>query len=251
MKIKILNLNIWLGGKLFDSALRFIREENPDLLLLQEVYDGKSENLPRNLRTTDVLKEELDLEYYYFSPSMLDNLKEGKIGRGNAIFSRFSIKEKNTFFFDRPYGEYSEYNSEDFAFFPKNLQHIEVEINKKLFNIFNTQGIWGLDGRDNARRLKMSKTIVNTIKDKKNVVLAGDFNLQPDTVTIQNIEKYLRNVFKNELTSSFNMKRKTNPGYATAVVDMLFASRNLKVVDHYCPQIDVSDHLPLVCVIEV
>ena len=93
----------------------------------------------------------------------------------------------------------------------------------------------------------MSKIIRDQIKDKENVILAGDFNVRPDTKTIHNIEKVLKNVFKDELVTTFNMKRKTNPGYATAVVDMIFISHNTAVVSHSCPPVDISDHLPLVC----
>ena len=42
------------------------------------------------------------------------------------------------------------------------------------------------------------------------------------------------------------MRHKTKPGYATAVVDMMFGSKNSQVVEHYCSEIDISDHLPLV-----
>ena len=47
------------------------------------------------------------------------------------------------------------------------------------------------------------------------------------------------------------MRRKINPGYATAVVDMVFASSRLKILDHQCPDVDISDHLPLVVKIEI
>ena len=54
-------------------------------------------------------------------------------------------------------------------------------------------------------------------------------------------------MFKDELKTTFNMKRKTDPGYAAAVVDMIFISKNIEVISHDCPQVDISDHLPLVC----
>ena len=97
----------------------------------------------------------------------------------------------------------------------------------------------------------MSQKIVNNLQGKEHVILAGDFNLQPNTQTISNIEKQLKNVFRGELKTTFNMKRKDNPGYASAVVDMIFVSKHIKILKHYCPNVDVSDHLPLVCVFEV
>ena len=120
-----------------------------------------------------------------------------------------------------------------------------------MLNIYNTQGIWGFHGNDNQRRLNMALTIVNKIKDQENVILAGDFNVYLNTKTIKNIELYLKNIFKNELKTTFNMARKENSSFATAVVDMIFVSNNIKIVGHYCPNVDISDHLPLVCTLEV
>jgi endonuclease/exonuclease/phosphatase family metal-dependent hydrolase len=120
-----------------------------------------------------------------------------------------------------------------------------------ILNIFNIHGIWGLDSKDNERRLKMSKIIVDEIKNKENVILAGDFNVNPNTKTIENIELYLKNVFKDELKTTFNMKQKVGKGYVTSVVDMIFVSKYINAIRHYCPDLDISDHLPMVCILEL
>lgn len=247
MRFTFVTLNIWLGGKLFDAALDFLKEQNPDILALQEVYNGTGLSLPKNERTVDVIKETLGYEYASFSPCFLDIGTKGHVERGNAIFSRFPLQHVSSIFYDMPYGEYSDSKPEDFPIFPRTLQHATLQIGDKNVDVFNTQGIWGEDGDDSARRLKMGEIIVREIQEKEHVILAGDFNLKPHTKTIKNIESQLTNVFKDELKSTFNMKRKTNPGYATAVVDMVFVSRSIEVKHHVCPNVDISDHLPLVC----
>jgi endonuclease/exonuclease/phosphatase family metal-dependent hydrolase len=96
----------------------------------------------------------------------------------------------------------------------------------------------------------MSEIIVNQIQDKSNVILGGDFNLLSTTQTVQNIERHLTSVFKKELPTTFNVKHKNlekSPGYATSAVDMMFVSPDLKIVSKSCPDVDVSDHFPLVC----
>jgi endonuclease/exonuclease/phosphatase family metal-dependent hydrolase len=250
MQVKFVTLNIFKGN-LIDEAVDFIKSENPDILALQEVFNGKDPSLTRNLRLYQTLKEELGYQHSVFSPECFYNLHEGKIEHGNAIYSKFLIKEEHAIFYDVPFSESYIDNQENYAFHPRNLQHSVIEAEGARLNVFNTHGIWGLKGRDNKRRLKMSKIIVDSIQNKENVILAGDFNLQPDTQTIKNIEKYLTNVFKNELVTTFNMKRKDNPDYGKVVVDMIFVSRNIKVVEHYCPKVNVSDHLPLVSVLEI
>ena len=39
MKIKVLTLNVWHGGRLWDEMIEFLVKEDADLLLLQEVYN--------------------------------------------------------------------------------------------------------------------------------------------------------------------------------------------------------------------
>lgn len=251
MTFKLINLNMWIGGKLLDSALDFLSRENPDILTLQEAFNGRGDSLLRSERTIEVLKTQLNYKYSFFSKCFMDEATKGKVDRGNVILSRFPILNTNDVFYDRPYGAYSENRPQDFPILPRTIQHAEIQINNKVVNVFNTQGIWGLDGDDNERRLGMSKIILAQVKDKDNVILAGDFNVKPNTKTINNIEKLLINVFKDELTTTFNMKRKTNPGYAIAVVDMIFVSKNIEIVSHNCPQVDVSDHLPLVCTFNI
>ncbi len=256
MKLKIINLNILHGGRFMDNLLHFLKNANADILCLQEVYNGTNSKWERRYRTVEVLQLELSLPYVRFAAEMLDRADFGKVDQGNAIFSKFPLEEKETIFYDVPYGEYSE-NEEnakkdgDFTFWPHNLQHVIVQLPHKNLHLFNTHGIWGLDGGDNPRRIHMSNTIIDQIQDMDSVILAGDFNLRPATQTIQNIQKHLKNVFKDELVSTFNMKQKKNPGYATAVVDMVFVSSDIAVAEHCMPQVDISDHLPLIVTIEV
>lgn len=256
MKIKVIDLNLFEGGLYFDNTKKFLKEENPDILCLQEVYDGKDKELKENLRTLEVLKKFLPSFYYHFAPEMLYIRKEGKFPLGNAIFSKFPIVKTNVTFYDIPYGEYNAYlqNDNKFDFFstlPKNLQYAQINLNGLKLNVFNTHGIWGRHGDDTKRRLEMGKTIVSQIANKDNVILTGDFNLFPQTQTVKNLEKYLKNVFANKLRTSFNVKLKPHPGnYANSVVDMMFVSKDVKVLEKYCPNVDVSDHFPLVSVLE-
>jgi len=194
----------------------------------------------------------------------LDNRDIGKIEQGNTIFSRFPIKSTQVIFYDRLYNDKYEEKFENFPNTPRNLQQVVLGVKGKEVNIFNTQGIWGTDGEDNERRSNMINIIIEQIKGKQNVILAGDFNLKDSTQAVANIEKYLINIFKGEAKTSFNMKRKIKsgvnfgfdrpeavPGYAQAVVDMIFSSSNIKVIKHKYAEVDISDHLPLVTILEI
>jgi endonuclease/exonuclease/phosphatase family metal-dependent hydrolase len=253
MKIKFICLNLWFGGKLFEPIIEFLQREKPDILAVQEVYDSKDKKIEDRFRSVEEIKKRLGFKYDFFSPACVAVFPDKKIPAGNAIFSHFPISKSNTIFIHSSFGEVENYEAPiaiDFSFTPRNMQHAEIKINNNKLNVFNTQGVWGKDSADNEDRLKMSEAIVQNIKDKENVILCGDFNITPETQTIGNIEKYLKNIFKGEIKTSFNVKQKTNPIFSSLVVDMIFASHNLKIVNYYCPKVDVSDHLPLAAIFE-
>jgi endonuclease/exonuclease/phosphatase family metal-dependent hydrolase len=249
VQLKFLTLNLFEGGVFWNNALDFLISQQPDIFCLQEAYNSYDENLAPNLRSVEILAKHFNNYYFRFAPLLRHIRQEGKIEFGNLIFSRFPIISHREVFFDIPYDpEYvREEKKGDYRRIPRNLQLAEIKANDKIINVGNVHGIWDFHGRDNPRRLQMSKIIVKEIKDRQNVILAGDFNISPDTKTIKNIEKELNSVFKESLISTFNMSHKTNPGYAAAAVDMIFVSKNIKIFNKSCLQVDVSDHFPLIC----
>lgn len=248
MKIKVVCLNVWIGGILFAELLDFLRTENADILLLQEVRSNSGKNLPREYQTHQVLQKELGYEYASFAPAFIDSINSQEVVQGNLVLSKYPLREIKTIFYDIPFGIRID-EPEYYAVTPRNLQHVLVEIGDKSIHLFNTQGIWGTNGLDTERRIAMGKIIAHEVSQVSPVLLAGDFNILPESETISLIEKQLVSVFKDELTTSFNVTRKNlllSPGYANSVVDMFFVSKELIVQNHYCPQVDISDHLPLV-----
>lgn len=256
MRLKYLQLNIWRGGELFDALLEFLKSEKVDIMALQEVYDGKNPQLPNKFQTMEILKNEFKDHFFSFSPTWSDNRSNGKFEVGNAVFSKFPIVSSKTVFYKEKYREVTEEadfanknNYKIFITYPRNLQMVEIRLGQVNVNVFNTHGVWGFDAEDSERRLEMSKTIIKQLKGKENVILSGDFNVKENTKTIGNIEKLLKNVFKGELQTTFNtrqMQKKNIVNFIPQVVDFVFVSEDLKAVQHYSPEADVSDHVPLV-----
>lgn len=251
MKMKVLTLNMWSGGKLLDVVLSLLNRENADIITLQEVNSGGSEKLQRRFRTISEFRRLLAYPYYQFDPALFNFEQGERIEHGNLVLSKFPITYKSNIFIDGSYSEFDWNKRTDFANVPPIFQHVAVDANGKMIDVFNIHGVWGEDGKDSPRRLHMSKLLLSQIQGKENVFLAGDFNVVPDTKTIGDIENELSNVFKRELISTFNMKHKDKGGYATAVVDMIFVSKHIEVVNHYSPRDDVSDHLPLVAEVQL
>lgn len=227
-----------------DEAIDYIRKENPDIIALQEVYAGTNPAWERRFRTMEVLKKELGYPYEAFAPTFLEVKDFGEIQQGSAILSRYPIVQQESFFFDVPYGKRLRDDAE-YSFTPRNVQRVAIALPDTVLTVCNTQGIWGTDGLDNERRLEMGRIIEDVVKDVSHLVLTGDFNVRPGTKTIQGMEKHLTNVFQGELKSTFNMKQKTHPVFEEIVVDMLFVSPDIRVGEHTCLNVNVSDHLPL------
>ncbi len=254
MHIKFLQINVWWGGWLWQNLVDFIKKEDPDIITVQEAYHAKDPDLAPNFRTISEFKKIFNYPYLDFVPEFLD-IREGRqIEMGNAIFSKFPITSTDSKYFVGQYQEWGKDQDEAMGSdkIPRRLQHAVLNINNKVVDLFNVHGIVNNRGSyDSPERLHMSELIVKQVKGKPNVILAGDFNVQPNTETIRNVEKHLVNVFKDQLKSSFNMRRKDDPGYATATVDMVFVSKNIKILAQHCPDVDISDHYPLLATLDI
>jgi endonuclease/exonuclease/phosphatase family metal-dependent hydrolase len=255
MTIKIISLNLWIGGIFFEEIISFCKKENADVYFFQEVYNSSDVALPAQYRSFTELQKQLNIPHAHFAPAFIETVEEvdTKMVQGNAILSRFPLTEISVTHYDVPFGE--RINSrEAFHLSPRSLQHVTAAVENQTLHLLNTQGIWGEDGEDSPRRLQMAENIVAEIGESHPVILAGDLNVRPHTQTIATIEKKVINVFKDELRTTFNVKQKDlekYPGYAEAVVDMLFITSDISVVEHWCLNVDISDHLPLVAILEI
>ena len=251
MEIKFLTLNTLHGGKMFDNLIAFVKGEKPDIAFFQEVYNGYDESLERRFRAFEEFKKEFGfLPYAVFEPSLFDSSR-GNIGWGNAVFSRFPILSSKGLFFEYPLADFSLGKGHDPYYVPRNLQCVEFDLSEKTLYGFNIHGVWDLHGDDSPRRFQMLEVVRNAIKGKLPAILAGDTNLLPKTQFVREIEKDLKSVFGTSLESTFNMRHKTKPGYATAAVDMIFVSPDIYVLERRMPDVDVSDHMPLTAVLKI
>lgn len=247
MILKFVSLNIWFGGLLLEPLLQFLEQENADIVALQEVYDSNDTTLPLQYRSIDCLKERLQYPYIDFAPEFLDlDRTAGKAQRGNAILSKLPIQNRQVTFFGSTYSETYRETPQNASACPHNLQHVVLSSASQDINVFNMQGVWDLDGDNysNERR-RMSEVMIEATKGLPNVILTGDTNAKPSNQAIRNIT-HLTSVFGDDLKTTFNMQRKDNPGYATAAVDMIFVSPHITVLERSCPDVDISDHLPLI-----
>lgn len=253
MRLKILTLNIEHGGITMQPILDFIRQTNADIVLLQEVHSSGDRSLEPRLRTMQYMTEKLDYTFSNFSPIYrdFDNTQDGSTYSGNAVFSRYPIHSSKSHYFHLSYTEQYRDSFEAAPTCPPMLQQCEIITDAGVLNVFNLHGPVDLDGElYTLGRQKMSDAIIDLTSALPRVILGGDTNAKPVNTAFTRI-KHLQSVFGDSLTTTFNMKRKTLPGYATAAVDMLWHSSDITVVSKDCPNVEISDHLPLVVTISI
>lgn len=255
MQIKVVSLNTWHGGRLFNNMVDLLRAQNADILMLQEVFNSDDPTLEPRFRCYTELQKLLGYKYAQFAPALTYTASDSDgVIQGNAVLSKFPLTSQEPIFFNEPFGEYIE-GMDNAPRCPRNLQRVVAQTPVGPMHILNLQGVWDLDGDNpSEKRYNMANIIIEQTKDKKRVVVAGDTNAKPTNKAMLTIEQHLDSVFKNELKTSFNTRRKDMakfPGYGTAVVDLMYVSRDVKVLAKDCPDVDISDHLPLTATLEI
>lgn len=257
--MKLISLNTW-GGKIFDPLIDFIslHSQNTEIFCLQEIYDTKLDakdykGIRANLLSE--LKNILpDFKIFYFP------IKNGfddrarpvpfPLAYGQAIFVKNSIRinfEEDYFIFKH---EDNKPLKSDFSNLSTPLQYISFMADSREFSIFNFHGTpYPGDKLDSKRRLLEAKR-VKEIVDAKNgtKILAGDFNLLPQTESIKIYESNMRNLIKE-----FNIEKtrsSLSPFYRTGdfqnYADYIFVSKDITVKSFKVPYLEISDHLPMI-----
>jgi endonuclease/exonuclease/phosphatase (EEP) superfamily protein YafD len=217
------------------------------------VYNGDIGHHDSQYRTFQTLQKELGYEYSAFGQAYAEKIGSGDlIPHGNAIFSRWPIVSTEIILMTESTLDYYREIPEHWPILPAPLQHAVIDTAAVKLNVFNMHGVWDLDGDNfSDRRRAMRDTILAAVDGKSNVILAGDSNAKPTNQAMKDLETKLRPVFDKDVTTTFNMRHKDNPGYATAVVDLMYVSANIETISRDVPDVDVSDHLPLVVKLQI
>lgn len=110
--------------------------------------------------------------------------------------------------------------------------------------VVTVHGLWqGSIKTDTEAKMEQSKKIID-LADKVDgrKVICGDFNLLPDTKSIQMLgDKYIDLVHENGIKSTRSSLYLKENRYS----DYTFTDRGITVNNFSVPDLDVSDHLPL------
>lgn len=237
--MKILQLNTW-GGRLGAQIKEVIHRELPDIVCFQEaikveggkgfVFDELSE-----------IQKDTDFEHCYFSPSFGWKLMKREAQSGLATMSKVPFLQTNTAFTRLAY--VTDFDIIDTDYNIRSLQHTSIKCDGKEIHILNHHGHHVPHHKDgDEETMRQCQMIVDYIEKVTGpVVLCGDFNLKPESESLQLINAKLINHAKERgiLTTRTPLTHKTE------VCDYIFTSPEIEIRDFQVLDDIVSDHKAL------
>lgn len=233
------------------QMLEIIRNENPDILCLQEYYSRRK----GSYALTDSLKKILKTSQYYFVPFSENDYE----ATGLAIFSKFPIKSKGNILFDNYRG-----GNESI--------YVDLEVNKKLIRVYNVH-LQSISFRkqdyqylDNVKKkmdaeLQPSKRILSMLNSaflkrsdqvdimkahlnacKLPYLIAGDFNDTPASYAVTQLTASLNNAF---IKQGRGLGRTYNGKFPNFQIDYIAATKDLEVKNYRIIEAKLSDHFPV------
>ncbi len=227
--MKIIFLNTW-EGKQSDGFYDFIKQHIPDtdIFCFQEVYDNVRDLLSKLLIDfNEVYKYQFGFEF-----------EKGIEDYAQAIYIRKNIKVLK---------------SEELF---KNSTKaglglaIDVELDGTILHLLNYHGISRpKDKLDTEARLGQSKKIIdyyNNLSGAK--ILGGDFNFLPETESYNMFIKrgYKELIKFNNIPTTRNRLFWDNRPQKHLFSDYIFISKEIEPKKFQVPNIEISDHLPLI-----
>jgi endonuclease/exonuclease/phosphatase family metal-dependent hydrolase len=128
---------------------------------------------------------------------------------------------------------------------------VEADVNGRTIQIGNFHGLPQPGGKlDNPDRLGQSRGLIEFFSRRPGIkVIGGDFNLRPDT---ESVRMFGRNGYRN-LIDEYRVKTTRNrlswnahPGSMQYFADYVFVGGGAEIRGFSVPELEISDHLPMI-----
>lgn len=242
-RLKVMTYNIHYGiGRdrkyRLDRIISVIKNENPDVVALQEIDKGISrtnfDDQPR------IIAEALDMHFHHCVNRYIGN---GEFGI--ATLSRFPIKKKrrhnisfSTRFSVRPVE-------------PRGALFADIFFDSAYLHVFNIHLGLGVRERIYQRRKLLSESVLLDKMLRDPIIVLGDFNDSVISVVNSGIENHFNDAFK---LSGGKDGATFRWGPIKLRLDRIYTSDNLRPVESYVVNTRssrlASDHKPLVAIVE-
>lgn len=235
--MKLLQLNTW-SCNLAPEIVKLLQREQPDVVCLQEVISA--EQTGKILQSLEEILADAPYEYVYYSPLAKFRFMHRTASRGNAILSRYPLAGTGTFW---THGEFQP----DFDYSigwnsARGVAYATVQTPGGDVRVVTTHG-YHIKTHKNGdeETLRACRQIDKFIRDIDGpVVLTGDFNLVPESESMQVFDGSLRN-----LTREANLKTTRNHLTSKTEACDYILTRDVDVQQFAALDDVVSDHQAL------
>lgn len=255
MNLKIVQLNIY-KGKFLHEAIDFLKKEDADLVTLQEVTVGEVSFFEdKSVNIFDLLENKLNLNGVFHSDLEISDDKNSALG--NAVLSKFPIVESKVVVFNTfralSFSEFSNNVDDVWASISRHMLDAVVEIDGFRVHAISVHGRRTAPPVDDEENLRQADLIVEYIKSLGNepFVMGGDFNMPLGSLVIDKISAVSENLMTPSSASQTLNPRIHELGNKGYLVDFIFTSKNFRLKKIDVPQVDISDHLPILALLEL
>jgi endonuclease/exonuclease/phosphatase family metal-dependent hydrolase len=265
--VHMFDLGEWTKDKTSKAKiLKLIKEENPDILCLQEFYwDAREDSEPY----TAILQQSgYPFVAFSIENSMRKNYitsdasKDDMIHIGHAIFSKYPIRnEKRYPLYNRIYNMLSvEVVIDSGHIFNLNVVHLtSVGFGRKEMKYISEVKSKGVDAQDEDQSKSLLKKLRNASSNRAGLanridslkremdypqIICGDFNDVPGSYVYQKVKGKLSDAFT---AKGSGLGRTYRHIFPTLRIDYIFYDADALTIKGYNrPDVDLSDHYPVI-----
>lgn len=243
MTLKVLQMNIFLG-KWLDKVIEYVKKEDFDILIFQEVSGGRVSHHRDN-----VFQKIIGIGY---DGTLEVNWRiKGHYGsfEGNGTFFKkdFTLLEKTDVWLN-DYREIEDPDNRESRDDPKAALSTLIEKDGIQLRVINAHLAWTPDAEDSSEKIRQAKLFRDYLQTiDAPYIIAGDFNVEKHTEVVKLVESIgARNLTsENRVTNTLNSRLHKAPHLFPPglTVDYILVSPNIKVEKFEIIDLDLSDHL--------
>jgi endonuclease/exonuclease/phosphatase family metal-dependent hydrolase len=241
--VKLIQLNIW-QGKILLAVSRFLQAQDADIVCLQEVFSSTARiPLLDFFSSLEQLQDELHYPFVSFAPTYEFNPGGFKVKFGNAILSKYPIKNEQIIFTNNQLQVVKDWATER----PPNTRSAiicTVETPSGDLHLATHHGYHEFDPLGSTATVEKMQVLVDRLKPLQGpLIVAGDFNITPGSEAMRLYDGWLE-----DLTATHHLTDTlTEFGKVREVpCDHILISGDIKVTSFEVSRVLVSDHTPLV-----
>lgn len=254
MRVKVIQVNIW-HGRLLDALLDFLREEEPDIVTMQEVTGGtENEGLDPSVDTFSYLRDRLGYQGA-LGIAHESNDRGVRTYCGNAVLVKGDVRSHRTIWlrasssgaqWQPPHAEPN---------FPRFAIEADVVVGGQPLRVLSVHGAWTREPLETPEKLRQARRLATHLRSlgATSFILGIDANMLPSSEVVRTLDSVALNAVRGSAITrtthpTIHTTAKTKP--AGLLVDYIYTSPHFRVVQIDAPEVAVTDHLPVRAVLE-